>query len=259
MKALILAAGKGTRLKELTRDAPKPMLPIGPKPLLAHLCAWLCDYGITDIAINLHHAPEAIVDYFGDGSYFGFSVTYSYEDNLLGTAGAAKQLQSFLNETFVVVYGDIYTNLKLSRLLHFHQTRAPDVDCASSMTLALYRVPNPTECGLVEMDVSGRVQRFVEKPPETEVFTELANAGVLICEPEILEQIPAQAVFDFGRDLLPKLIAHDIPVYGQVIASDEYLIDIGTPAGYKKAQAYAWHTSTRIATYSKLAHPWTIQ
>src|SRR4051794_39082110 len=102
MKALILAAGKGTRIGHLTQNCPKPMLPVGERPLLAHLVAWLRDHSITEIAINLHHAPEVITHYFGNGSDHGVALTYSYEVELLGTAGAAKQLESFLDETFVI-------------------------------------------------------------------------------------------------------------------------------------------------------------
>lgn len=238
MKALILAAGKGTRLQQLTRTCPKPMLPVAGKPLLARLIAWLRGHHITQIAINLHHLPQVITDYFGDGSSSGVSITYSYEAALLGTAGAAKRLQPFLDEPFVVIYGDGYTNLDLSRLRTFHQQqqqRLPDL----LATLALYRVPNPTECGLVELAHDGRILRFVEKPPATACFTDLASAGLLICEPAILDYVPAMTVYDFGRDLLPQLLQQGLPLVGQELAATEFLIDIGTPSGYQRAQALA--------------------
>lgn len=239
MKALILAAGKGTRIGHLTQNCPKPMLPVGEKPLLAYLVGWLRSYGIQDIAFNLHHAPEVIVNYFGDGSRFGVRLTYSHETELLGTAGAAKRLEHFLDETFVVIYGDVFTNLNLARLTAFHASRKTQTGQPSALTLALYHVPNPTECGLVELDSHEQVLRFVEKPPAHQVFTDLANAGIMVCEPEILKAIPPDTVFDFGRDVLPKLLAHHTPVFGQTIANDEFLIDIGTPAGYQRAQDLA--------------------
>ncbi len=192
MKAFILAAGKGTRLGALTTSTPKPMLPINGAPLLAHTVAWLRSHGITRIAMNLHHAPEIIPGYFGDGHGFGVSINYSREETLLGTAGAARRLAHFLDERFVVIYGDVFTNLDLTELEEFHAERLRDArgqGGASGLpaaTLALYRVSNPTECGLVDADINGRVRRFVEKPPAHLAFTDLANAGIFICEPETL-------------------------------------------------------------------------
>lgn len=238
MKALILAAGKGTRLQHLTNDCPKPMLPIGGRPLLERLICWLRDHGIRDIALNLHYYPEAITDYFGQGQALGVTLTYSYEAQLLGTAGAAKRLQTFLDEPFVVVYGDLYTNLDLGRLVQFHFEQVKTQPAALA-TLALYHVPNPSECGLVELTADGRITRFVEKPPPDQVFTDLANAGVMLCEPRILDFIASATVSDFGRDLFPALLAAGEPLYGQPLAAQEFLIDIGTPAGYQRAQAQA--------------------
>ncbi len=235
MKALILAAGKGTRLGELTAAFPKPMLPVDGRPLLAHHIAWLRSHGVTQIAINLHHAADVIRDYCADGSRFGVEIVYSYEPELLGTAGAAKKLEWFLDDRFVVVYGDVYTNVRLTQLAAWHAAR---VD-GSGLTLSLYRVPNPTECGLVDIDRHGKVRRFVEKPPADQVFTDLANAGILICEPPVLSRVPANTVYDFGRELLPDLLAAEWPVWGAPIAPDEYVIDIGTPSGYARAQQLA--------------------
>lgn len=248
MKALILAAGKGTRLKELTRDRPKPMLPIGDMPLLAHHIRWLREYGVTEVAMNLHHAPEVITGYFGSdefssGEEYDVAIHYSYEATLLGTAGAAKRLQDFLDQTFVVVYGDVFTNLNLARLQHAHHTPRTPHEAVPSMTLALYQVPNPTECGLVEIDAAGRVVRFVEKPAAHQVFTNLANAGIMLCEPSIFDWIPVATPYDFGHDLLPKLLEAQQLLVGQEIAAEEYVIDIGTPAGYQRAQA-VWAAST---------------
>ncbi|MFN8487885.1 MAG: nucleotidyltransferase family protein [Caldilineaceae bacterium] len=239
MKALILAAGKGTRIGHLTQNCPKPMLPVGEKPLLAYLVSWLRSYGIQEIALNLHHAPEVIINYFGDGRQFGVRLTYSHEPKLLGTAGAAKRLEHFLDEPFVVVYGDVFTNLNLARLSAFHASCKTQMGQPAVLTLALYHVPNPTECGLVELDQANQVLRFVEKPLAHQVFTDLANAGIMVCTPEMLKVIPPDTVSDFGRDVLPNLLANHAPVFGQTIADDEFLIDIGTPAGYQRAQDMA--------------------
>ena len=230
MKALILAAGEGTRLRPLTLTMPKPMLPIVGTPLLAITIAQLRRHGITDIALNLHYKPEAITNYFGDGHDFGVHITYSYEPELLGSAGAAKKLENFLNETFVVVYGDVLTNLDYSALVHLHSLKS------ATVTMALYRVDNPTEVGLVGIDEQGYITRFLEKPRPEEVFTDLANAGILVCEPDILSYIPPHTVYDFGHDLLPHLLAIGKPMIGVPLADDEYLIDIGTPEKYQRAQ-----------------------
>jgi mannose-1-phosphate guanylyltransferase len=244
MKALILAAGKGTRLKHLTENCPKPMLPIGGIPLLEHHLRWLHRQGITELAINLHHAPELITSYFRNGRHLGVSITYSYEETLLGTAGAAKKLHDYLDQPFVVIYGDVFTDLDLARLIDFHHSQQANRGALQgvAITLALYQVPNPTECGLVELDHAGRVNRFVEKPPADQVFTRLANAGIMICEPTILDAIPAETSYDFGLDLFPKLLASGASLFGQEIAASETVIDIGTPDGYRRAQR-VWELS----------------
>lgn len=237
MKALILAAGKGTRLKELTAHMPKPMLPVGEKPLLAHIIGWLRYYGISNIAINLHHAPEQITNYFGDGNEFGVNITYSFEEELLGTAGAAKRLEWFLDEPFVVVYGDVFSNVNLGRLIAFHQLQCEKFKTDRAITLSLYRVPNPTECGLVDLDNSGQILRFVEKPPADQVFTDLANAGIQVCEPAILQLIPPNTTFDFGHHVYPRMLTEAFSIFGIPIQQpEEFLIDIGTPSSFERAQ-----------------------
>jgi NDP-sugar pyrophosphorylase family protein/phosphoheptose isomerase len=230
MKALILAAGEGTRLRPLTLELPKPMLPVVGKPLLEHTIEGLRRQGIVDLAINLNHRPEAIPAHFGDGRSFGVRIAYSRERELLGTAGAAKALDAFLDETFVVVFGDVLTNINYSELIAFHRRKG------AVLTLSLYRVDNPTEVGLVEVDRTGRVRRFVEKPTAAEVFTDLANSGVLVCEPEVLSHIPAGRPFDFGQDLLPALLRSGESVCALPLSPNEYLIDIGTPDKYLLAQ-----------------------
>lgn len=235
-KALILAAGEGTRLRPLTLDRPKPMVPIAGRPLLEHTVAWLRRFGVREIAINLHYHPEAIVGYFGDGAAFGVRITYSHEDRLLGTAGAARKLADFLaGGPFLVVYGDVLTDLDLGQLWRFHRERAIR-DPRTGATLSLYHMPNPTEVGLVGMDDDGRINRFVEKPRPEEVFTDLANAGVLVVEPTVISHIPPDMFYDFGRDLFPKLLAAGVSLYGWVIPEGTFLLDIGTPEKYAQAQ-----------------------
>jgi NDP-sugar pyrophosphorylase family protein len=235
-KALILAAGEGTRLRPLTLDRPKPMLPINGKPVLEYTVGWLREHGVRDIAINLHHRPEVIVNHFGDGSALGVSIVYSHEDSILGTAGAVRKLNGFLSGgPLIVVYGDVLTDMNLRTLLAFHHQNLAR-DPMTRVTMSLYHVPNPTEVGLVGLDHRGRVTRFVEKPKPEEVFTDLANAGVLIIEPDIVKYIPSDTFYDFGQHLLPQLLRAGISMYGWVIPEKAYLLDIGTPDKYAQAQ-----------------------
>lgn len=229
MKALILAAGEGTRLRPLTLERPKPMLPIGGAPVLAHLVRLLARHDVRDIAINLHYKPEAVTRYFGDGSAFGVRLTYSYEETVLGTAGALRKLGPYFDEPFFVVYGDLITNLDLSALALFHR------QAQSALTITLYQVPRPWECGIVGMDEVGRVTRFVEKPPRTEIFSDQANAGIYVVEPALIERIPPAVFYDFGHDLFPRLLAEKAPMYGYPIG-DAYLLDIGSPEKYAQAE-----------------------
>ncbi|MGC8878588.1 MAG: nucleotidyltransferase family protein [Anaerolineae bacterium] len=230
MKAMILAAGEGTRLRPLTDRCPKPMLPVASRPLLEHTLAWLHAHGIREVAINLHHLPQVIQNHFGDGSRFGVRITYSLEKELLGTAGAVRRLQDFFRETFIVVYGDVFTDLDLSALLRFHRAHG------GVGTVALYRVSNPTACGLVELDWDGRIVRFIEKPRPEEVFTNLANAGVYVLEPQVIAYIPSDGPSDFGRDVFPALLQHKLALYGYIIPATARLIDIGSLEHYRLAQ-----------------------
>jgi NDP-sugar pyrophosphorylase family protein len=228
MKALILAAGEGSRLRPLTLTCPKPMLPVGGRPLLEHIIRLLRRCDITHIAINLHYKPWIIPLYFWDGYPWGVKITYSLEETLLGSAGAAKQLQYYLDETFVVVYGDLYTEMDLSPLVDFHREKRAQI------TVALYEVDNPCSCGIVDLAPNGQIHRFVEKPTPAEVFSNLANAGIYIVDPSILDYVPIGQPYDFGRDLFPRLLAEGVKIWGYPI--HELLIDIGTPAKYRQAQ-----------------------
>ncbi len=234
MKALILAAGAGTRLRPLTDKIPKPMLRIARKPVLAHILAWLKQHEICDVAVNLHHQPESLVNYFGDGRRHEMCIHYSRETEILGTAGAIRKLSGFFDAAFVVVYGDVLTDLDLTKLIRLHKRFQKEQNAQA--TLALYRVTNPTECGIVDLANGGRVLRIVEKPRPEEVFTDLASAGVLVMEPEAIQAIPADRPSDIGRDLLPTLLDAGRPIFGAPIESSEYLIDMGTLANFQRAR-----------------------
>ena len=229
MKAFILAAGLGTRLRALGLDVPKVMVPIGGKPLLQHHLELFARQGIREFIINLHHWPDKITDYFGDGCRFGVTITYSPEPTLLGTAGAAKKMEAELRGgPFVMFYGDNLVRLELAPLLALHRDRQ------AWATIALWESPEPWTGGVVETAADGRVQRFREKPDRKEISTNLINAGIYILEPAVLDEIPAGPCYDFGRDLFPKLLAQGRPVYA--MKPDAYIQDVGTPERLAKAQ-----------------------
>jgi len=232
MKGLILAAGKDQRLRSVTSTWPKPILPVVGRPLLEHVVTLLRHHGVTQLAINLHHQPATITAHLGNGQRWGVRIVYSYEQQLLGSAGAAKKLAWFFDQTFVVVYGDLYTSLNLGSLvdLHFRHN--------ALATIALYDVPNPNACSIVELDDRQCVRQFVEKPTPEEALSKLANAGVYILEPAVLDFVPPETACDFGRDLFPALLDSDLPIMGFPIK--EPLIDIGTPERYYALQQSHW-------------------
>lgn len=228
MKAMILAAGMGTRLKPLTDNTPKVMLPIAGKPLLEYHFELLKRFGIRDIGVNLHHLPDVVKDYFGDGSKFGVSIRYSFEEELLGTAGAVKKLEDFFDEPFLLIYGDNLVEVDFSKLIDFHQSRS------GWATIAVYHHPEPWTQGILEIDADGQVESFVEKPPRGQIKSDFANAGIYVLEPEVLKLIPRDEFFDFGNDVFPLMLERGLPIYACEI--EGYVQDIGTPERYAKAQ-----------------------
>lgn len=226
MKALILAAGAGTRLRPLTDSCPKPMLPIAGKPLLERTLRWLGRYGVTEAALNLYHLPHVVRDGLGDGSRFGMRLLYNEEKELVGTSGAVHGFPGFFDAPFLVIYGDLLIDLDLDHLIGFHKARN------AIMTLALKRTDTPHSQGMIEVDDDGRVVQFVEKPASWQ-GGDTANAGVYVCQPEVLDYIPP-GFSDFGHDIIPALLRDKQPVYGVPLRG--YLLDIGTPEAYAQAQ-----------------------
>lgn len=229
VKAMILAAGEGTRLRPLTLETPKVLLPVGQVPSIEHQLSWLKSHGISQVAINLHHLGDKIKDFLGDGSRFRMSIFYSAEETLLGTAGGVKRIGHFFDDTFVVVYGDVLTDFDLSEMIQFHRKKR------AMATLAVLRMPNPQDVGIVEMNDEGRILSFVEKPPPGSETSNLGSAGVYVLEKGIFDYIPSEGSSDFAYDIFPKLLELGLPVYGCVLKSEDYLIDIGTIEKYRKA------------------------
>ncbi len=223
-KAVILVGGEGTRLRPLTNGIPKPMLPILNHPFLEHTIHYLSKYGITEVILALSYLPEIITDYFGDGRQLGVRLHYTLEDSPLGTAGAVKNAGEYLDSTFVVLNGDIYTDLDITAMFDFHRQRK------ARATIALARVDNPCAFGVVETDSQGRIGRFLEKPAPDEVTTNWINAGVYILEPEVLQQVPDNAHYMFERGLFPRLLE-----LGETMCGYQFQgqwLDMGTPEKY---------------------------
>ncbi len=224
---MILAAGEGMRLRPLTLTLPKPMVPIVGTPLLERTLLRLANQGVTEAAINLFHRPQAIPDYFGD-SFGGIRIHYFFEDILRGTAGGLKAAEAiFRGAPFFVIYGDNLIHADLRLLLDFHTAHG------GVGTVGLFHHPNPTAAGIIAVEADGRITRFVEKPSAEDVFSDLANAGVYVLDPAILESIPALVPSDFGRDIFPRLLANGLPLYGTLLGG--YLQDTGTPEAYRQA------------------------
>ena len=192
MKAVVMAGGAGSRLRPLTVDRPKPMVPIVNKPVMSHILDLLKRHGITDVVITLHYMAETIQDYFGDGQGLGMKIQYSIEETPLGTAGSVKQAQAMLDEPFVVISGDAVTDIDLSAVCQYHQ------DKGSLATLTLYRVANPLEYGVVIIDSEGRIKQFLEKPSWGEVISDTVNTGIYVLQPEVLDYFEPEVSFDFS-------------------------------------------------------------
>ncbi len=229
MKAVILAGGKGTRLGNLTREIPKPMLPLLGKPLLEYLVELLRDYGITEIWILVNYLKDSIMQHFGNGAAWNVSIQYYEETEPLGTTGGIKAIESYLTEDFLVLYGDVLVNMDLHRLIHFHQTHKADA------TLVLHPNDHPYDSDLVELNKQKRITAFHPKPHQQgEYFRNLVNAGLYVLSPKILNTLPPGIARDFGRDIFPSIVAtHYLAGYN----TTEYLKDMGTPERLKKVEA----------------------
>lgn len=224
MLSVIMAGGQGERLRPLTCTLPKPMALIAGQPILSHTLNLLKKHGICEAAVTLGYLPSAIMDAFDDGAPFGVSLRYYTEHRPMGTAGGVKMCRDFLKETFVVLSGDGITDIDLTAAYEFHKKKG------ALATMVLTRTDNPTEYGLVHTSRDGRVVSFTEKPEWKKVDGDTANTGIYILEPEILSMIPDGEPYDFGKQLFPKLVRDDVPVYGFV--SDAYWCDVGNLEAY---------------------------
>lgn len=226
MKAVILVGGEGLRLRPLTCNVPKPMVPVVNKPFLEHMIDNLKKHHIHEIILAICYLPNRIRRHFGDGGDFGTNLTYAVERSPLGTGGAVKNAEQLLDDTFVVFNGDVFTDLNITDMIAYHR------DHKAKATIALTPVEDPTAYGVVEIDAQGRVKRFIEKPSRESVTTNLINAGTYVLEPEVLDLIPPDVYHMLERGLFPSLVEQSIPFLGY--RSTAYWTDIGTPEDYLK-------------------------
>ncbi len=226
MKAIVLAAGKSTRLQPVVNSLPKPMVQINGKPILEHTILLLKHYGINEIYINLHYLPHIIQGYFGDGQQLGLSITYNFEPEILGTAGGVKGFEKYIGTSqFLVIYGDNYIDYDLSEIITCHRKKR------GLGTIVLYEKEDVSLSGIARLDEDGRIIECIEKPKPDELISHLVNAGIYVFNPEIFDYIPPNCFSDFGNDIFSELIKKNKPLYG--IVMEGRLLAVDTPYLYQ--------------------------
>lgn len=243
MKAVIMAGGEGTRLRPLTCDIPKPMLPLLNRPTIEYIIELLKKHGITDIAVTLQYLPEQIEEYFEDGQKWGVNLRYFREETPLGTAGSVKNTGDFLNETFVVISGDALTDINITDAIAFHKARNADV------TIITKHVEVPLEYGIVITDENDKIVRFLEKPTWGEVFSDAVNTGIYIIEPEVMGYIKPLDKFDFSKDLFPLLMNQNKSLYAY--ETNNYWCDIGDLKQYIEAHQDMLNQLVNVRIHAK--------
>jgi mannose-1-phosphate guanylyltransferase/phosphomannomutase len=228
MNAVIMAGGEGSRLRPLTNNTPKPMLPVVNRPLMEHIIGLLRSHSFTDVTATVQFLSSVVRNYFGDGSDVGVSLSYSAEDVPLGTAGSVVNARDLISGTFLVISGDALTDIDLRAVVEFHRSRE------ASATLVLKRMTDPLEFGIVMTDDDGRIERFLEKPTWGQVFSDTINTGIYVLEEEVLDLVPVDQPFDFSAELFPMMLDKGLPLYGYV--TDEYWTDVGNTDAYLQAQ-----------------------
>lgn len=231
MQAVVMAGGEGSRLRPLTINRPKPMVPIANRPVMGHIVELLKRHNINEIVATLQYRAADIENFFGDGSNAGVTMHYSIESRPLGTAGSVKFSEKYLSrdEPFLIISGDALTDFNLTEIIDFHKR------VGAAVTITLYRVPNPLEYGVIIVDGQGRIERFLEKPSWGEVISDTVNTGIYVISPEVLDDIEPGAPFDFSKDLFPLLMKRGAPLYGFI--ANGYWCDVGNIAEYMRSTA----------------------
>src|SRR3984957_7389628 len=227
MKAVIMAGGEGTRLRPLTSNLPKPMLPMANRPMMEHVVTLLREHGFEDIVVTVAFMANAIRSYFGDGSEFGVRMVYATEETPLGTAGSVRNAQDELDERFVVISGDVLTDIDLTTLVAHHESKG------ALATIALKAVDNPLEFGIVITRDDGSIERFLEKPTWGQVFSDTINSAFFAPDPYIFVFIPEGRAVAFSEEVFPGVLEAEKPLFGYVAGG--YWEDVGTLEAYLRA------------------------
>jgi NDP-sugar pyrophosphorylase family protein len=247
IKALILAGGKGARLRPLALNTPKPVVPLANIPFLFFQIDHIKKAQITEIILSLSYQPRKIEDIFGDGIKYGVTVRYTHEELPRGTAGALKAAEHLIDDTTVVLNGDVLTDTDILDVIRFHRERKAEA------TIVAARVMNPAGYGLVESGADGRVVGFTEKPPEDEITGDTINAGIYVLERSLLDRIPDHGPFSFERDLFPDMLAQEAPLYSY--HTHAYWQDIGSPQKYLEAHYGIISGRMKLPSYPLKACP----
>ena len=227
MKAVIMAGGEGTRLRPLTSNCPKPMLPLANRPMMEHIITLLKRHGVDEVVVTVAFLANQIRNYFGDGSEFGVKMVYATEDQPLGTAGSVRNAMDVLTERFLVISGDVLTDIDLGKILAEHDEKQ------ALATIGLVSVDNPLEFGIVITREDGSIERFLEKPTWGQVFSDTINTGIFVLEPEIFDFIPPDRPVDFSSEVFPAILEAGKPLFGSV--AEGYWEDVGTLEAYVSA------------------------
>ncbi|MFB9514144.1 sugar phosphate nucleotidyltransferase [Streptomyces purpureus] len=239
MKAVVMAGGEGTRLRPMTSDLPKPLLPVADRPIMEHVLRLLGRHGLRQTVVTVQYLAARIQEQFGDGSELGMELSYAKEEEPLGTAGSVKNAARQLGgEPFLVISGDALTDIDLGDLIRFHRQNK------ALVTVCLTRVPDPLEFGITITDPDGRVERFLEKPTWGQVFSDTVNTGIYVMEPQVLDLVPEGEPCDWSSDVFPRLLAEGGGIYGYV--AEGYWEDVGTHAAYLKAQSDVLEGQVRV-------------
>lgn len=227
MKAMVLAAGVGSRLDPLTTVMPKPLVPVANSPVMEHIIRLLSVHGFTDIIANLHYLPEEIRNYFGNGNRLGVDLSFKLEEQLTGDAGGVRACKDFFGrDTFIVMMGDLVTDADLSNIVAEHKQKK------AIATIAVKPVEDVEHFGVVVQDADGYIKGFQEKPRREEARSNRASCGIYVLEPAVFDHMPAEGVFGFGRGLFPSLVEKGLPVLGSEIST--YWSDVGTIKQYRE-------------------------
>ncbi len=245
LKAMVLAAGVGSRLDPLTTEVAKPLVPVANIPVMEHILNLLKQHGFADICANLHYLPEKIEEYFGDGSNLGVSLSFHREEKLSGDAGGVRACRKFFGDgTFIVLSGDVLTDVNLTAIVEQHKKKK------ALASIALKAVDDVSHFGVALLSKEGFITGFQEKPQPNEALSDLVSTGIYILEPEIFNFIPEAGEYGFGRQLFPRLIEKGFPILG--VQCHDYWSDVGTIEQYRRSNFDAIAGKVKLSLVSPL-------